>query len=93
MRLKWMLGTAVVALLLFGVLYALQPGGGARSARGAGAEGFDGTNALQQDLGKLIKSVTGIGKKLLDPEMWNYRIQLMHLTPIELARKQINADS
>jgi len=87
MRLKWILGAAVVALLLLGVLYVLQPG--ARS----GAEGFDGSNALQQDLGKLIKSVTSIGKKLLDPEMWNYRIQLMHLTPIELARKQINADS
>jgi len=90
MRLKWIGAAFVVALLLLGVLYALQPS--ARGARGA-AEGFDGSNALQQDLGKLIKSVTGIGKKLLDPELWNYRIQLMHLTPIELARKQINADS
>jgi hypothetical protein len=92
MRLKWIGAAFVVALLLLGVLYALQPAG-ARDARGAAAEGFDGSNALQQDLGKLIKSVTGIGKKLLDPEIWNYRIQLMHLTPIELARKQINADS
>jgi hypothetical protein len=44
---------------------------------------------LQSDIAKMIKSVTTIGKRMLDPELWNYRIQIMNLSPIELARKQI----
>ena len=81
MRMYWMLGAFTVALLLLGVLSFLQ--------RYIQVEGFDEKNALQEDLTKMIKSVGTIGKKLLDPEMWNYRIQIMNLSPVELARKQI----
>lgn len=75
-----MLGAVGLAVILLGVLSYLQ---------GSIAEGFDEKNALQEDLTKMIQSVTKIGKKMLDPEMWNYRIQIMNLSPVELARKQI----
>ena len=56
-------------------------------------EGFADEPASQQglqlDVAKMVKSVSNIGKKLLDPSLWNYRIQIMNLSPIELARKQI----
>jgi hypothetical protein len=77
---QWMLGAVGLAVILLGVLSYLQ---------GSIAEGFDEKNALQEDLTKMIQSVTKIGKKMLDPEMWNYRIQIMNLSPVELARKQI----
>jgi len=80
MKWAWFLGAFLLAISLLGVLRLLQ---------GSIAEGFDATNDLQLDLTKMIKSVSSIGKKLLDPEMWNYRIQIMNLSPIELARKQI----
>jgi hypothetical protein len=76
----WIIGAMVVGICLLGVLSYLQ---------GSIAEGFDEKNALQEDLTKMIQSVTKIGKKMLDPEMWNYRIQIMNLSPVELARKQI----
>ena len=75
-----MLGAVGLAVILLGVLSYLQ---------GSIAEGFDEKNALQEDLTKMIQSVTKIGKKMLDPDMWNYRIQIMNLSPVELARKQI----
>ena len=80
MKLYWLLGAFVLAILLLGVLSYLQ---------GSTAEGFATPNDLEMDLTKMIKSVTKIGKKMLDPDMWNYRIQIMNLSPIELARKQI----
>lgn len=67
-------------VILLGVLSYLQ---------GSIAEGFDEKNVLQEDVTKIIQSVTKIGKKMLDPELWNYRIQIMNLSPVELARKQI----
>ena len=76
MKLVWFVGVFIVALCLLGVLSLLQ-----RSK----TEGF----TMQEDMTKMVKSVTMIGKKLLDPEMWNYRIQIMNLSPVELARKQI----
>ena len=80
MKLYWLLGSGGLAILLLGVLCYLQ-----RSI----TEGFATPNDLQIDLTQMIKSVTKIGKKMLDPDMWNYRIQIMNLSPIELARKQI----
>jgi len=81
----WMLAAFGLTILLLGVLSYLQ---------GSLAEGFvvhstDNTKNLQMDITKMIQSVTKIGKKMLDPEMWNYRIQIMNLSPVELARKQI----
>jgi hypothetical protein len=76
----WYVGVFLLAISLLGVLSLLQ---------GSIAEGFDSTKDLQMDLAKIVKSVSSIGKKLLDPEMWNYRIQIMNLSPVELARKQI----
>jgi len=80
MKGHWIIGAMIVGICLLGVLSYLQ---------GSIAEGFDEKNALQEDLTKMIQSVTKIGKKMLDPEMWNYRIQIMNLSPVELARKQI----
>ena len=80
MKWAWFIGVFLLAISLLGVLTLLQ---------GSIAEGFDSTKDLQMDLTKMVKSVTAIGKKLLDPEMWNYRIQIMNLSPVELARKQI----
>jgi len=80
MRWRWLLGAFILACLLLGVLSYLQ---------GSITEGFDEKHALQEDITKMIKSVTKIGKKMLDPELWTYRIQIMNLSPIELARKQI----
>jgi len=81
---QWMLLVFGLAILLLGVLGYLQ---------GSIAEGFYATESnkpdLQSDITKMIKSVTRIGKKMLDPELWNYRIHIMNLSPIELARKQI----
>ena len=81
---QWMLVAFGLAILLLGVLSYLQ---------GSITEGFYATESnkpdLQADITKMIKSVTRIGKKMLDPELWNYRIQIMNLSPIELARKQI----
>lgn len=76
MKLVWYVGVFIVALCLLGILSVLQQ---------SKMEGF----TMQEDMTKMVKSVTTIGKKLLDPEMWNYRIQIMHLSPVELARKQI----
>jgi len=76
----WVLGALGLTVILLGVLSYLQ---------GSIAEGFDETNALQEDLTKIVQSVTKIGKKMLDPDMWNYRIHIMNLSPVELARKQI----
>jgi hypothetical protein len=76
----WMLGAVGLMVILLGVLSYLQ---------GSIAEGFDEKNVLQEDVTKIIQSVTKIGKKMLDPELWNYRIQIMNLSPVELARKQI----
>jgi Tfp pilus assembly protein PilV len=80
MKWAWFIGVFLFAISLLGVLTLLQ---------GSIAEGFDSTKDLQMDLTKMVKSVSAIGKKLLDPEMWNYRIQIMNLSPVELARKQI----
>ena len=81
---QWMLVAFGLTILLLGVLSYLQ---------GSIAEGFYATESnksnLQSDITKMIKSVTMIGKKMLDPELWTYRIQIMNLSPIELARKQI----
>lgn len=81
---QWMLLVFGLAILLLGVLSYLQ---------GSIVEGFYATESnkpdLQSDITKMIKSVTRIGKKMLDPELWNYRIHIMNLSPIELARKQI----
>jgi hypothetical protein len=74
-----MVGAFLLALVLVGVLYFLQQSN----------EGF----SMQEDLTKMVKSVGKIGKKLLDPDMWNYRIQIMNLSPVELARKQIALDN
>jgi Tfp pilus assembly protein PilV len=79
-KVGWFVGVFLIAISLLGVLSLLQ---------GSIAEGFDANQNLQVDLAKMVKSVSSIGKKLLDPEMWNYRIQIMNLSPIELARKQI----
>ena len=83
MKVLWFAGVFLVALFLLGVLNFLQ------QLKLEGFESSSNVNALQADLGKLVKSITGIGKKLLDPEIWNYRIQIMNLSPVELARKQI----
>ena len=80
MKWVWFFGTFLLAISLLGVLSLLQ---------GSIAEGFDSTKDLQVDLAKMVKSVSSIGKKLLDPELWDYRIKIMNLSPIELARKQI----
>jgi hypothetical protein len=84
MKLYWLLGAITLAILLLGVLYML---------RQSITEGFYATTSnkpdLQSDITKMIKSVTKIGKKMLDPELWNYRIHIMNLSPVELARKQI----
>jgi len=80
MKWAWFVGVFLLAISLLGVLSLLQ---------GSIAEGFDATQNLKLDLAKMVKSVSSIGKKLLDPEMWNYRIQIMNLSPVELARKQI----
>ena len=80
MKWAWMLGAFLLAISLLGVLSLLQ---------GSIAEGFDTTKDLQVDLAKMVKSVSSIGKKLLDPDIWNYRIKIMNLSPVELARKQI----
>jgi hypothetical protein len=83
-KIQWMLLVVGLAILLLGVLSYLQ---------GSIAEGFYVTESnkpdLQSDITKMIKSVTRIGKKMLDPELWNYRIHIMNLSPVELARKQI----
>ena len=84
-KILWMLAAFWLTILLLGVLSYLQ---------GSLAEGFvvhstDNTKNLQTDITKMIQSVTKIGKKMLDPEMWNYRIHIMNLSPVELARKQI----
>ena len=79
MKGQWIIGAMIVGICLLGVLRYLQ---------GSIAEGFDEKNVLQEDLTKMIKSVTKIGKKMLDPDMWNYRIHIMNLSPVELARKQ-----
>jgi hypothetical protein len=78
---QWILGALGLAILLLGVLRYLQ--------RSIATEGFSTPNDLQMDLTKMIQSVTKIGKKMLDPGVWNYRIQIMNLSPVELARKQI----
>lgn len=75
-KLGWFIGVFIVAFCLIGVLSLLQQ---------SKMEGF----TMEEDMTKMLKSVTTIGKKLLDPEIWNYRIQIMHLSPVELARKQI----
>jgi len=80
MKWAWFVGVFLLAISLLGVLSLLQ---------GSIAEGFDATQNLKLDLAKMVKSVSSIGKKILDPEMWNYRIQIMNLSPVELARKQI----
>ena len=80
MKWAWFIGAFLLAISLLGVLHILQ-----RSV----AEGFDATKDLEGDLTKMVKSVTSIGKKLLDPSIWNYSIQIMNLSPVELARKQI----
>jgi len=79
----WFLGITIISLFLLGVLSLLQ--------KSIIAEGFEQSAnlSMQDDLSKLIKHVNSIGKKLLDPEMWNYRIKIMNLSPVELARKQI----
>ena len=81
---QWMLVAFGLAILLLGVLQQLQQ---------SVTEGFYTTASnkpdLQSDITKMIKSVTTIGKRMLDPELWTYRIQIMNLSPIELARKQI----
>jgi len=83
LKLYYILGALFVAIGLLGVLALLRKS----------VEGFVDEPAshqeLQLDVAKMVKSVTSIGKKLLDPEMWNYRIQIMNLSPVELARKQI----
>jgi hypothetical protein len=87
LKLYYILGALFVAIGLLGVLHILRNS----------VEGFADEPAshqgLQLDVAKMVKSVTSIGKKLLDPEMWNYRIQIMNLSPIELARKQIALNS
>jgi hypothetical protein len=80
MKGQWIIGAMILGICLLGVLSYLQ---------GSIAEGFDEKNALQEDLTKIVRSVTKIGKKMLDPDMWNYRIHIMNLSPVELARKQI----
>lgn len=80
MKWAWFVGVFLIAITLLGVLSLLQS---------SIAEGFDATQNMQVDLTKMVKSVSSIGKKLLDPEMWKYRIQIMNLSPVELARKQI----
>ena len=84
MKWIWLLGALTLAILLLGVLQLLQQ---------SVTEGFYATESnkpdLQADITKMIKSVTRIGKKMLDPELWNYRIHIMNLSPVELARKQI----
>jgi len=87
LKLYYILGALFVAIGLLGVLALLRKS----------VEGFVDEPAshqeLQLDVAKMVKSVTSIGKKLLDPEMWNYRIQIMNLSPVELARKQIALNS
>ena len=83
MKVLWYGGVFLVAVFLLGVLNFLQ------QLKLEGFESSSNINAVQADLGKLVKSVTTIGKKLLDPETWNYRIQIMNLSPVELARKQL----
>ena len=44
---------------------------------------------LKNNQSSMKDDLSDLKKKLLDPEMWNYRIQIMNLSPVELARKQI----
>jgi len=83
LKLYYILGAFVVAIVLLGVLMMLR-----RSVEGFADEPAS-QQGLQLDVAKMVKSVSNIGKKLLDPSLWNYRIQIMNLSPIELARKQI----
>jgi len=83
LKLYYILGAFVVAIGLLGVLMMLR-----RSIEGFADEPAS-QQGLQLDVAKMVKSVSNIGKKLLDPSLWNYRIQIMNLSPIELARKQI----
>jgi hypothetical protein len=85
MKVQWIIGMMIFGICLLGVLQLLQQ---------SITEGFYATSSnkpdLQSDLTKMIQSVTKIGKKMLNPEMWSERIQMMHLTPVELARKQLS---
>lgn len=85
MKVQWIIGMIILGICLLGVLQLLQ-----RSI----TEGFYATSSnnhdLQSDLTKMIQSITKIGKKMLNPEIWSERIQMMHLTPVELARKQLS---
>ena len=75
----WLLGALLLSIGLILVLGILQ--------RSIAQEGFQ----TQEDaMSHLLQSINKIGKKLLDPEMWSERIQMMHLTPVELARKQLS---
>ena len=88
-KLYWILGALFLAIGLLGVLALLR-----KSVEGFADEPNTASQqGLQVDVAKMVKSITSIGKKLLDPEMWNYRIQIMNLSPVELARKQIALNS
>jgi hypothetical protein len=90
LKLYWIIGALFVAIGLLGVLALLR-----KSVEGFADEppSKDSHQGLQMDVAKIVKSVGSIGKKLLDPDMWNYRIQIMNLSPVELARKQIALNS
>lgn len=78
-KVMWLLGAFLLSVGLFIVLGVLQ--------RSIAQEGFQ---TQEEAMSNLLQSMNKIGKKLLDPEMWLERIQMMHLTPVELARKQLS---
>jgi len=78
-KLIWFLGVLLLSIGLMFVLGVLE--------RSIAQEGFQ---TQEEAMSNLLQSMNKIGKKLLDPEMWAERIQMMHLTPVELARKQLS---
>ena len=78
-KVVWLLGAFLLSVGLLIVLGVLQ--------RSIVQEGFQ---TQEEAMSNLLQSMNKIGKKLLDPEMWSERIQMMHFTPVELARKQLS---
>ena len=49
------------------------------------------SESVSEALGNIIKSANKIGKKMLNPEVWSERLNLINKSPMELARMHIRS--
>lgn len=58
---------------------------------GCGAEGFKTENEKPNPLVHLIKKLGTMTKYLSDPHMWKDRIEMVGMSPADLARRHLNS--